>query len=72
MANNMRLVLLPSDTKMGTVVYKLRASDADEDYPLQFRAFGKLTPKHRKLGLKFSGQIVFYLVLIVGKEGAFN
>ena len=43
LANNMRLVLLPSDTKMGTVVYKLRASDADEDYPLTFRAFGDET-----------------------------
>ncbi len=72
LANNMRLVLLPSDTKMGTVVYKLRASDADEDYPLQFRAFGKFTPKHRKLGLIYDGQIVFYLVLFMGKEGAFN
>ena len=41
LSNNMRLVLLPSDTKMGTVIYKLRASDADEDYPLRFRAFGK-------------------------------
>lgn len=37
----MRLVLLPSDTKMGTIIYKLRASDSDEDYPLSFRATGK-------------------------------
>lgn len=41
LANNMRVVLLPSDTKVGTIIYKLRASDADEDYPLQFSAFGK-------------------------------
>ena len=41
LSNNMRLVLLPSDTKMGTIIYKLRASDSDEDYPLSFRATGK-------------------------------
>eukprot|EP00094_Tigriopus_californicus_P003115 TCALIF_02997-PA protein Name:"Similar to Cad86C Cadherin-86C (Drosophila melanogaster)" AED:0.15 eAED:0.15 QI:164/0.72/0.58/1/1/1/12/0/720 len=40
LSNNMRLVLLPADTKLGTVIYKLRASDADEDYPLQFRVSG--------------------------------
>ena len=41
LSNNMRLVLLPADTKMGTVIYKLRASDADEDYPISFRVSGK-------------------------------
>ena len=41
LSNNMRLVLLPADTKMGTIIYKLRASDADEDYPIQFRVTGK-------------------------------
>ena len=40
-SNNMRLVLLPSDTKMGTVIYKLRASDSEEHYPLQFRVYGE-------------------------------
>ena len=40
-SNNMRLVLLPADTKLGTVIYRLRASDADEDYPLEFTAYGK-------------------------------
>ncbi len=40
LSNNMRLVMLPSDTKLGSVIYRLRASDADEDYPLQFSAFG--------------------------------
>lgn len=40
LSNNMRLVLLPADTKMGTIIYKLRASDADEDYPIQFRVTG--------------------------------
>ena len=42
-SNNMRLVLLPSDTKMGTVIYKLRASDSEEHYPLQFRVYGELS-----------------------------
>ena len=40
-SNNMRLVLLPADTKLGSVIYRLRASDGDEDYPLKFAAFGK-------------------------------
>lgn len=42
LSNNMRLVLLPADTKTGTVIYKLRASDADEDYPLKFRVSGEI------------------------------
>ena len=41
LSNNMRLLLLPADTKMGSVIYRLRASDADDDYPLKFSAFGK-------------------------------
>ena len=42
LANHMRLVLLPADTSLGTIIYKLRAHDADENYPLSFIAFGKL------------------------------
>ena len=37
LSNSMRLVLLPADTPVGSVIYKLRASDADDDYPLAFR-----------------------------------
>ena len=40
-SNNMRLVLLPADTKLNSVIYRLRASDADEHYPLQFTAYGE-------------------------------
>ena len=40
-SNNMRLVLLPADTKLNSVIYRLRASDADEHYPLKFTAYGK-------------------------------
>ena len=40
-SNNMRLVLLPADTKLNSVIYRLRASDADEHYPLQFTAYSK-------------------------------
>ncbi|KAG8287771.1 hypothetical protein J6590_030333 [Homalodisca vitripennis] len=36
--NNMRQVLLPADTRTGTIIYRLRASDADRDYPLTFAA----------------------------------
>ena len=31
-----------ADTNVGTTIYRLRASDADENYPLEFRIFGKL------------------------------
>ena len=37
LSNSMRLVLLPADTPVGSVIYKLRASDADDEYPLAFR-----------------------------------
>ncbi len=47
LSNNMRLVLIPADTKLGTPFYKLRASDADDDYPLEFRAFGEFARKFR-------------------------
>ena len=41
LSNNMRHVLVPADTKPGTTIYRLRASDADDDYPLVFRVDGK-------------------------------
>ncbi|XP_054258885.1 cadherin-86C-like [Macrosteles quadrilineatus] len=37
-SNNMRHLLLPSDTRIGTVIYRLRATDPDRDYPLSFAA----------------------------------
>ena len=40
-SNNMRHVLVPADTRPGTTIYRLRASDADDNYPLIFRAEGK-------------------------------
>ena len=40
-SNNMRLVMLPADTKLGSIIYRLRASDADEQYPLKFTFYGK-------------------------------
>ena len=40
-SNNMRLLLLPADTKMGTVIYRLRASDSEEQYPLTFKIYGR-------------------------------
>lgn len=40
-AYNMRNLLLPSDTRIGSIVYRLRATDADRDYPLTFAATGK-------------------------------
>jgi hypothetical protein len=41
MLKNKFQVLLPSDTNLGTIIYKLRAQDADENYPLNFTAYGK-------------------------------
>lgn len=40
-AYNMRHLLLPADTRIGSVVYRLRASDADRDHPLTFAATGR-------------------------------
>ena len=38
---NMRSVLLPADTQAGTVIYRLRASDADDQYPISFGVVGE-------------------------------
>lgn len=37
----MRLVLVPADAVVGSVIYRVRASDPDFDYPLQFELIGK-------------------------------
>ena len=50
LSNNMRHVLVPADTKPGTTIYRLRASDADDNYPLIFRVEGK--KKIHKIVLK--------------------
>ena len=39
---NMRSVLLPADTQAGTVIYRLRASDADDEYPISFGVVGRI------------------------------
>lgn len=36
----MRLVLVPADAAVGSVIYRLRATDEDFDYPLQFDLVG--------------------------------
>ena len=38
---NMRSVMLPADTQAGSVIYRLRASDADDQYPISFGVVGK-------------------------------
>lgn len=35
-STRMRLVLVPADAAVGSVIYRLRASDEEFDYPLQF------------------------------------
>lgn len=39
----MRLVLVPADAAVGSVIYRLRASDDDVDYPLSFELSGKIS-----------------------------
>lgn len=36
----MRLVLVPSDAAVGSVIYRIRATDEEFDYPLQFDMVG--------------------------------
>lgn len=38
----MRLVLVPADAVVGSVIYRVRASDPDFDYPLQFELIGQM------------------------------
>lgn len=37
----MRLVLVPADAAVGSVIYRLRATDEEFDYPLTFELVGK-------------------------------
>ncbi|XP_063530752.1 cadherin-86C isoform X1 [Cydia strobilella] len=38
----MRLVLVPADAAAGSVIYRVRASDPDFDYPLHFELIGQM------------------------------
>ncbi|XP_032515208.2 cadherin-86C [Danaus plexippus] len=38
----MRLVLVPADAATGSVIYRVRASDPDFDYPLHFELIGQM------------------------------
>lgn len=40
-ANQLKRLLIPADVHIGSVIYRLRASDHDHDYPLQFDATGE-------------------------------
>lgn len=39
-STRMRLVLVPADAAVGSVIYRLRANDEEFDYPLQFELVG--------------------------------
>lgn len=39
-STRMRLVLVPADAAVGSVIYRLRATDEEFDYPLQFELSG--------------------------------
>ncbi|KAJ2950154.1 hypothetical protein O0L34_g11506 [Tuta absoluta] len=38
----MRLVLVPADAQVGSIIYRVRASDPDYDYPLHFELIGQM------------------------------
>lgn len=40
-STRMKLVLVPADAAVGSVIYRLRASDDEIDYPLKFELVGK-------------------------------
>lgn len=39
-STDMRLVLIPADAEVGSVIFRLRATDQDADYPLIFEVTG--------------------------------
>jgi hypothetical protein len=41
-STRMRVLLVPWDTRVGSAIYRLRATDSDYDYPLEFDVQGKL------------------------------
>ena len=40
-ATLMRMLLVPVDTKVGSAIYRLRGTDSDFDFPLQFDVVGE-------------------------------
>lgn len=42
-STRMGLVLVPADATVGSVIYRLRASDEEFEYPLQFELVGRYT-----------------------------
>jgi hypothetical protein len=41
-STDMRLVLIPADAEVDSVIFRLRATDQDADFPLVFEVTGKL------------------------------
>jgi hypothetical protein len=40
-STSMRMLLVPVDAKVGSAIYRLRGTDSDFDFPLQFDIVGK-------------------------------
>jgi hypothetical protein len=40
-STSMRMLLVPMDAKVGSAIYRLRGTDSDFDFPLQFEIVGK-------------------------------
>lgn len=45
-STDMRLVLVPADAEVDSVIFRLRATDQDADFPLVFEVAGKPAPVH--------------------------
>lgn len=48
-STRMRLVLVPSDAQVGSVIYRLRATDEEFDYPLTFELVGEASTSTVKI-----------------------
>lgn len=60
----MRLVLVPADAQVGSVIYRLRASDEEFDYPLTFELVGKLIGCYlNKIEIYNQNSIVLFCLL---------
>jgi len=45
-STDMRLVLIPADAEVDSVIFRLRATDQDADFPLVFEVTGKPDKYH--------------------------
>lgn len=51
-STDMRLVLVPADAEVDSVIFRLRATDQDADFPLVFEVTGNSAKYHQNINLK--------------------